>query len=29
LSKIEATGFKSTDWREDLKKYIEKEKENS
>jgi dTDP-4-dehydrorhamnose 3,5-epimerase len=29
LSKIEATGFKLTDWREDLKKYIEKEKENS
>lgn len=25
LTKIEATGFKPTDWREDLKKYIEKE----
>lgn len=25
LSKIEATGFKPTDWREDLKKYIENE----
>lgn len=26
LSKIQATGFKSTDWQQDLKKYIEKEK---
>lgn len=25
LDKIEATGFKPTDWREDLKKYIDKE----
>lgn len=25
LTKIQATGFKSTDWKEDLKKYIEKE----
>jgi dTDP-4-dehydrorhamnose 3,5-epimerase/reductase len=25
LSKIEATGFKPTDWKEDLKKYIQKE----
>ena len=25
LDKIQATGFKSTDWKEDLKKYIEKE----
>jgi dTDP-4-dehydrorhamnose reductase len=29
LSKIEATGFKPTDWRDDLKEYIKKEKENS
>lgn len=29
LSKIQALGFKSTDWREDLKNYIEKEKERS
>jgi dTDP-4-dehydrorhamnose reductase len=29
LSKIQSLGFKPTDWREDLKKYIEKEKENS
>lgn len=29
LSKIQATGFKSTDWRDDLKKYISKETANS
>jgi dTDP-4-dehydrorhamnose reductase len=29
LSKIQAVGFTPIDWHEDLKKYIEKEKENS
>jgi dTDP-4-dehydrorhamnose reductase len=29
LSKIQAIGFSPTDWRDDLKKYIENEKENS
>jgi dTDP-4-dehydrorhamnose reductase len=29
LSKIQAIGFTPTDWRDDLKKYIENEKENS
>jgi dTDP-4-dehydrorhamnose reductase len=29
LSKIQALGFKPTDWRDGLKKYLEKEKENS
>jgi dTDP-4-dehydrorhamnose reductase len=29
LSKIENSGFTPTDWREDLKAYIQKEKENS
>jgi dTDP-4-dehydrorhamnose reductase len=29
LSKIQALGFEPTDWRESLKEYIEKEKENS
>jgi dTDP-4-dehydrorhamnose 3,5-epimerase len=29
LTKLEATGFKPTDWREDLKEYIRKERENS
>jgi dTDP-4-dehydrorhamnose reductase len=29
LSKIHALGFTLTDWHDDLKKYIEKEKENS
>jgi dTDP-4-dehydrorhamnose reductase len=28
LTKIQALGFKPTDWHEDLKKYIDKEKEN-
>lgn len=29
LSKLEATGFKPVDWKEDLKNYISKEKEKS
>jgi dTDP-4-dehydrorhamnose reductase len=29
LSKIQSIGFTPTDWRDDLKKYIENEKENS
>jgi hypothetical protein len=29
LSKIQKIGFEPNDWREDLKAYVQKEKENS